>query len=126
MKSLINIHDVNITGILIDAGKNVQLILEGEAKMTLIFTNVIHMKIDNFQIGNILLDISILNDLSTHTELCESLCFLYDIEAHELQNEWAKAVIKKIESKSLIVVELLESYGAHGAILCEAYAEKIG
>ncbi|MGI5173813.1 hypothetical protein H0R92_09455 [Treponema sp. OMZ 840] len=126
MKNLMNIHDANITGILIEGEKNIRLILEGSAKKTLIFTNAIRMKIDNFQMGNILLDISILNDLSTHTELCNSLCFLYDIEAHELQNEWAKAVIKKIESKSLIIVELIESCGAHGAILCEAYAEKSG
>lgn len=124
MKNVMNIHDANIIGILIDDGKNIRLILEDSTKRTLIFTNAIRMKIDNFQLGNILLDISVLNNLSAKEELCKSLCFLYDIEEHELQNEWTKSIIKKIEAKSLVLVELVESCGAHGMILCESYAEK--
>ena len=45
MKIVMNIHDSNIIGILIDDGKNIRLILEDSTKRTLIFTNAIRMKI---------------------------------------------------------------------------------
>ena len=51
-------------------------------------------------------------------------CAFYDIRTDELQKEWMKSIIKQIHTKSLILVELVETYGAHGVIVCKSYFEK--
>ncbi|QTQ15241.1 hypothetical protein [Treponema parvum] len=124
MYNLENIHNFRLIGILLDAQRNVSLVLRGKKRKVLVFKNPIRMKINNFQTGNILLEVNIYNDLTEEKDLYRLLCFLYDIEIDELQNEWVQSIINHIHSKSLILVELVESYGAHGVIICKSYSEK--
>jgi|GEM_PF-6850032 len=124
MYSLADIHDFRLTGILLDNQKNILLFLAGKKEKILVLNNPIRMKINNFQTGNILLEINVYDDLTEEENLYELLCFLYDIRTDELQKEWMKSIIKQIHTKSLILVELVETYGAHGVIVCKSYFEK--
>ena len=76
MYSLADIHDFRLTGILLDNQKNILLFLAGKKEKILVLNNPIRMKINNFQTGNILLEINVYDDLTEEENLYELLCFL--------------------------------------------------
>jgi hypothetical protein len=125
MAKLLDMHDYNITAIQVDNDGNVQLCLLGDKQKLLLFYDVIRMKINNFQMGNILLEINIYDDFLNKEYLYDLLCFLYDINDDELGNDWIRSIITKLNDRSLILIELVESYGAYGVIICHSYAEKV-
>lgn len=124
MKTLSKLHDAYITGIKITDNNNVVLFL-GNAETILTFYNVEHMKIDNFQLGNIVFEINIYDSIENIRTIENLLCLLYNIERKRMVEDWFKARINKIEKNCLILIEIVESYGTNGIILCENYSIKL-
>lgn len=124
MYRLEEFHDVNISGIKVNGNTDVMFFLEND-KCLLNFYNVKHMKINNFMLGNIIFEINVYNNATDIKNINHILCWLYDIENTNLTAPWVVSIINKISNNSLILVELIESYGAYGAIICETYTINI-
>lgn len=113
------IHDNLITGISVVDKNNIILSINdpynSNEKRELVFYNVKQCRFDNFRLGNIILDITVLNINNINNDLC----YIFDISQNVLEQEWIAQIKKDITLEKLIMIRLTTSYGMFGNILCE-------
>lgn len=110
-----NLHDLNITGVFVDSEKALNLYIEEDEIHVLKIPNLLRLKIDGFQQGNIVLDIQLVNE----SERLSMLRALYDYrEGHEVNNRH----IEDLDNGTSILMKITCSYG--GAFAFHAACSK--
>jgi hypothetical protein len=116
------IHDNLITGISTVDKNNIVLSINEFSNLKkigdLVFYNVKQCRFDDFRLGNIILDITILDIKDINDELC----YLFDISEKDMGKDWIVQIKENIALQKLILVQLTTTYGVHGIILCEQVA----
>ena len=119
-----NYHDWYILGISTDLDKDVLELMAGsESHRSLIrFNGVKRCRIDNFTIGNIVLDIEIFTGEMFTNSLIKRTAFdkLFSLP-NELQ--FYESIIDKIYDETLSYVEISPSYGCSATILFSDFEE---
>jgi hypothetical protein len=120
----LKIHDKNIKGLETTEDKKLIIYIEDNDRIIeLRFINVKHLKIDNFRLGNIILDIEVYEQeyLNKHDEELRSLL---DMD-RTITSPYLDKIKEDIGKGELILLSLQSSYGAYGSILCESVESKI-
>lgn len=124
---MMSYHDSNIQGVITDIDNNsLDLIINDDNDSRLIrFLGVKKCRIDNFVIGNIILDIKLYSGFDDSAKLKDSTAFksLFFISNNKKSAEYFKKVLNKISDSKLSYIEIIPSYGCTAIIVCEKIAE---
>ena len=117
-------HDCYIIGVLTDPDEDVlELMIGCESRRSLIrFNGVKRCRIDNFTIGNILLDMEIFTGEDFSSSIIDKTAFqkLFYFP-NELQ--FYKNIVDEIHTETLSYVEISPSYGCNAMILFSDFEE---
>jgi hypothetical protein len=117
-------HDWYLIAINTDiTSKNVKLTLSCDNKrIQLIFQGVKQCIINNFTIGNIILEIYIYSAEIPIQQMLENKMFIATIGGLR-DSPYFNEMVEKIEKGSLLYVEIQPSIGCFGGVICEAIEE---
>jgi hypothetical protein len=114
----LQLHDKNIKRIESTGDKNFIIDIEDNGYIIeLKFINVKHVKIDNFRLGNIILDI-VVYESKYLNKFEKELRLLLDVN-RDAKDSYLEEIKEKIKKGELLFVSVQSSYGAYGNILCE-------
>lgn len=126
---MMSYHDSRIQGVITDIDNDsLGLIINDENDSRLIrFLGVKKCRIDNFVIGNIILDVKLYSGFDDAEKLKDSTAFksLFYISNSKKSAEYFKKIVNEVSEGKLSYVEVIPSYGCTVIIVCEKITEVV-
>lgn len=124
-----NYHDCYIIGLLTDLeNDSLELkIKDDNGQFSIIFKGVKRCRVDNFVIGNIILDLKQFSGYSDAVKLKESDAFksLFYLSQSEKERDYFETLLGLVADEKLSYVEITPSYGCSAMIICNQIEEGI-
>lgn len=112
------LHDKNIAGIKVKDNTVILYIINQTEEVELHFLDSIAIRINNFKLGNIILNA----DIYEPKDLVENendLLYLLNIPKNNKKNKFYNKIKSQIKDKTFKFIEINSSYGLNGFILCK-------
>lgn len=116
------VHDKLIMGVRLNKQNDVFISImdsEDDSQIEIVFIKTCHMRIDNFLLGNIILDIEVF-EADEVDSLEQELRYLLDLS---ITNPYDQEILEGYKSDfregNMFFVAFSSSYGLEGALLCE-------
>jgi hypothetical protein len=117
-----SVHDCMLTGLQIVERTSLNITICDSSsrirKGNFVFSEVKYCRFNDFRLGNIILDISILTNEDIKS-IDKNLCHVLDVDPNELNASWVAALKNDILSGNLLLIAFSTSYGVYGSLLCE-------
>lgn len=112
-----SVHDAKLLGVMLLESNRVRALLglTDGSQVSLLFSGVERLRMDDFRQGNIVLDVSV---LSGEAVSANDIAYAYGIDQEPQRTTFLKKMLEEVRAKNLISVTLNPSFGAGFTCLC--------